>query len=174
MNEKTTRPAWFARREISPFTLDDDAVKEVLGKATHAVVSWVTKDCKPVSAVVVYVLIDGVITITSTTNRAKYHAWRRNPAACFCIWDPDNIGRQVTLRGQVEIVQSADLLRRFTETFLTQRNDGKPPSPERLATEIGKFDAPDRHMMQLHVEKVLTHDLTALFKAERDGTDVWS
>ncbi|MGE0667000.1 MAG: pyridoxamine 5'-phosphate oxidase family protein [Sphingomonadales bacterium] len=174
MNEKPARPAWFARREISPFVLEDSEVDEIIGKATHAVVSWVTKDSKPVSAVVVYVLVDGVITITSTTNRAKYHAWRRNPAACFCIWDPDNIGRQVTLRGRVEITQSPELLRRFTETFLSQRMGGKPPGEERLAEEIGKFDAPDRHMMQLHVEKVLTHDLTRLFKAERDGTDVWS
>ncbi len=174
MSEKPARPAWFARREIAPFTLDDAEVAEVLAKATHAVVSWVTRDSKPVSAVVVYVMVDGVITITSTTNRAKYHAWRRNPAASFCIWDPDNIGRQVTLRGTIEIIQSADLLRRFTEIFLTQRMGGTPPSPERLAAEIEKFDAPDRHMMQLHVEKVLTHDLTRLFKAERDGTDVWS
>lgn len=173
MSDTPTRPAWFARREISPFVLEDAEVDEILHKATHAVVSWVTKDSKPVSAVVVYVLVDGVITITSTTNRAKYHAWRRNPAASFCIWDPENIGRQVTLRGHVEIMQSAELLSRFTETFLAQRMGG-PPSPERLAAEIAKFDAPDRHMMQLHIEKVLTHDLTRLFKAERDGTDVWS
>ncbi len=172
MSEKSTRPAWFARREIAPFVLEDAEVAEVLGKATHAVVSWVTRDNKPVSAVVVYVLVDGVITITSTTNRAKYHAWRRNPAACFCIWDPENIGRQVTLRGQVEIMQSPELLSRFTEIFLTQRMGG-PPSPERLAAEIARFDAPDRHMMQLHVEKVLSHDLPSLLKAERDGTDVW-
>lgn len=173
MSDTPARPAWFARREISPFVLEDAEVDEILRKATHAVVSWVTKDSKPVSAVVVYVLVDGVITITSTTNRAKYHAWRRNPAASFCIWDPENIGRQVTLRGHVEIMQSAELLSRFTEIFLTQRMGG-PPSLERLAAEIAKFDAPDRHMMQLHVEKVLTHDLTRLFKAERDGTDVWS
>lgn len=172
MSENPARPAWFARREIAPFVLEDAEVERILGKAQNAVVSWVTKDNKPVSAVVVYVLVDGVITITSTTNRAKYHAWRRNPAACFCIWDPENIGRQVTLRGQVEIMQSPELLSRFTEIFLTQRMGG-PPSPERLAAEIAKFDAPDRHMMQLHVEKVLSHDLPSLLKAERDGTDVW-
>ena len=130
MSDTPARPAWFARREISPFVLEDAEVDEILRKATHTVVSWVTKDNKPVSAVVVYVLVDGVITITSTTNRAKYHAWRRNPAASFCIWDPENIGRQVTLRGHVEIMQSAELLSRFTEIFLTQRMGG-PPSPER-------------------------------------------
>jgi hypothetical protein len=30
-----------------------------------------------------------------------------------------------------------------------------------------KFDAPDRHMMQLTIEKTLTHDLNRLFAAEQ-------
>ena len=30
MSEKPARPAWFARREIAPFTLDDAEVAEVL------------------------------------------------------------------------------------------------------------------------------------------------
>ncbi len=174
MSDIPGRPAWFARREIAPFTLDDAAVDEIIGRATHAVVSWVTKDCKPVSAVMVYIVIDGVITITSTTNRAKYHAWRRNPAACFTIWDPESIGRQVTLRGEVDIVQDGELLRRFTEIFLTQRSGGEPPSEARLAEEIEKFNAPDRHMMQLRVDKVLTHDLHRLFEVEAQGLDVWN
>jgi hypothetical protein len=174
MNDKPNRPAWFARREISPFVLDDSAANELIGKASHAVVSWVTKDNQPVSAVMLYVLVDDVITVTSTTNRAKYHAWRRNPAASFCIWDPGSIGRQVTLRGQIKIKQDAELLHRFTEGFLTRIGGGTPPSAERLAAEIEKFDAPDRHMMQLHVEKVLSHDLNRLLEVEADGTDVWS
>ena len=174
MSDNNERPAWFARREIAPFTLDDDAVNDLVGRATHAVVSWVTKDNKPVSAVMLYVLIDGVITVTSTTNRAKYHAWSRNPAASFCIWDPKSIGRQVTLRGTIEIKQDAELLRKFTEAFLTRASDGEPPAPEVLEAEIEKFDAPDRHMMQLHVDKILSHDLHRLFQVERDGEDVWS
>ena len=70
MSEANERPAWFTRREIAPFTLDDDTVNEILGKAMHTVVAWVTKDNKPVSAVMTYQLIDGLITVTSTTNRA--------------------------------------------------------------------------------------------------------
>ena len=174
MSDNSTRPAWFTRRNIAPFTIEDSGVEEIINDATHAVVSWVTKDHKPASAVMLYMVIDGVITITSTTNRAKYHAWRRNPSACFCIWEPGNIGRQVTLRGAVTITQDADLLRKFTHAFLTMRGGGEAPSDERLAEEIEKFDAPDRHMMQLTVEKTLTHDLNQLFVAETTGEDVWS
>ena len=174
MTDNKERPAWFTRREISPFTLSDEAVEDILGRAMHAVASWVTRDNKPVSSVMTYMLIDGLITVTATTNRAKYHAWRRNPAACFCIWDPDSIGRQVTLRGLVEIIKSDDLLRRFPEAFLFKRNAGEAPSEEQLAAELAKFDAPDRHMMQLHADKVLTHDLHRLFEVETQGLDVWS
>ena len=53
------------------------------------------------------------------------------------------------------------------------RPGSKPPSEERLVKEIEKFDAPDRHMMQLTIEKTLTHDLNSLFAAETSGEDVW-
>ena len=139
LSNSTQRPAWFTRRNIAPFTLDDTEVNSIITSATHAVVSWVTKDSKPSSAVMLYMLIDGKITITSTTNRAKYHAWRRNPAASFCVWEPGNIGCQVTLRGSVSISQDADLLRRFTEAFLTMRGGGEAPSEERLLEEIEKL-----------------------------------
>ena len=172
-NDANERPSWFVRREIAPFTLGDDEVDDIINTAQHAVVSWVTKDHQPVQAVMLYVVLDGKITITSTTNRAKYHAWRRNPAASFCIWDPEQIGRQVTLRGRIEMLQSDDLLRRYTDGYLTRMRGGRPPKPEHLEAEIATFAAPDRHMMQLHVDKVLSHNLLRLLEAERDGTDVW-
>ena len=74
----------------------------------------------------------------------------------------------------MDIIKDDELLRHFTEEFLIKRNDGKPPTAERLAEELAKFDAPDRHMMQLRVDKILTHDLHKLFHTETHGTDVWS
>ncbi|MGK0476994.1 MAG: hypothetical protein ACJAQ9_000014 [Ilumatobacter sp.] len=168
------RPAWFVRRQISPFTLPPDVVNRIVGEASHAVVSWVTRDNEPVQAVMLYVVIEDLITVTSTTNRAKYHAWKRNPAASFCIWEPGEIGRQVTLRGQIEIVSDDDLLGRYVEGYLTRARGGRAPHPERLRTEIESFQAPDRHMMQLHVDKIVSHDLPRLMQVEKDGTDVWS
>ena len=108
---------WKLRREIKSFSLTDKEVDEIIHSASHTVVSWVTKSNEPVTAVMLYTVLDGKITVTSTTNRAKYHAWMRNPAASFCIWDPTNIGRQVTLRGRIEIFKvtrySNDILKPF-------------------------------------------------------------
>ena len=171
MTDDPDQPAWYRRREITPYTLDDDAIDEIINTASHAVVSWVTRSNEPVQAVMLYVVLDDLITVTSTTNRAKYHAWRRNPAASFCIWDPTDIGRQVTLRGQMEIGQDDELLARYTKGYLTRARGGRPPHPDRLAAEIETFAAPDRHMLQLHVERVVSHDLPALLEAEQADRD---
>lgn len=166
MTEEATDAVWQRRREIAPYTLSDEAIDEIVNTASHAVVSWVTRDNEPASAVMLYVVLDGLITVTSTTNRAKYHAWRRNPAAAFCIWDPETIGRQVTLRGRMEIFQSDDVLARYTEAYLTRARGGRAPHPDRLRSEIATFAAPDRHMMQLHLGRTVSHDLPALLAAE--------
>tara|TARA_Y100001960_G_C14445449_1_gene714679 strand:- start:227 stop:766 length:540 start_codon:yes stop_codon:yes gene_type:complete len=158
---------WELRREIKQYSLPDEDIDDIINTASHAVVSWVTKSNEPVTAVMLYVVLDGKITVTSTTNRAKYHAWMRNPAASFCIWDPSNIGRQVTLRGRIEILKSDELLERYTKSFLIRAFGGTPPSEERIKRELETFQAPDRHMMQLQVESTVSHDLPALLMAEK-------
>ena len=167
ISKSEIKKPWKLRREIKSFSLSDEEIEEIIENATHAVVSWVTKSNEPVTAIMLYTVLDGKITVTSTTNRAKYHSWRRNPSTAFCIWDPKNIGRQVTLRGEVNIFQSDELLERYTESFLTQVFGGTPPSKERLKRELETFQAPDRHMMQLYVKSVVSHDLPALLLAEK-------
>ena len=167
MENRTNSGAWETRRNISTFVLPDEEIDQLIENSSHAVVSWVTKSHEPVTAVMLYVIVDGLITVTSTTNRAKYHAWKRNPAASFCIWDSNDIGKQVTLRGEIEILKDDDLLYAYTKTFLTRAMGGTPPTKSRLDAELATFRAPDRHMMQLHVHSKLSHDLSALLEKEK-------
>ena len=159
---------WETRRNISSFILPESEISSIFSRGSHAVVSWVTKSNQPVTAVMLFAVVDGLITVTSTTNRAKYHAWRRNPSSSFCIWDPENIGKQITLRGNMKISQDDDLLREYTRYFLTRAMGGKAPSKERLERELATFLAPDRYMMQLLVDKTLSHDLDSLLQKERE------
>ena len=167
ISDSERQEPWKLRREIKSFSLSDEEVDEIVATASHAVVSWVTKSNEPVTAVMLYTVLDQTITVTSTTNRAQYHAWMRNPAASFCIWDPSDIGRQVTLRGRIEIFKSDAVLQQYTEAFLTRAFGGIPPSEERIKKELETFQAPDRHMMQLKVESIVSHDLPALLEAEK-------
>ena len=86
----------------------------------------------------------------------------------FCIWDPENIGKQITLRGTITISKDDDLLRKYTKSFLTRAMGGKEPSEDRVEKELATFLAPDRFMMQLNVEKTLSHNLDLLLQKERE------
>ena len=59
---------WELRREIKSFSLSEEEVDQIIHTASHAVVSWVTKSNEPVTAVMLYTVLDGKITVTSTTN----------------------------------------------------------------------------------------------------------
>lgn len=159
---------------IAPFTLSDDEVDDIVRRADLVVVSWVTRQSEPVTALLRYALLDGDIVVTSTTNRAKYHAWRRNPATSFTIWDPDDSGRVVTFRGHVEFLDDpdGDLVQRWTAAFLRQMFRAEVPQ-EVVDDQVPRMAAPDRHFMRLEVERTLTHDLNALLQAENEGLDVW-
>ena len=68
----------------------------------------------------------------------------------------------------MKITQDDDLLREYTKYFLTRAMGGREPSKERLEKELSTFLAPDRYMMQLLVDKTLSHDLDSLLQRERE------
>ena len=45
---------------------------------------------------------------------------------------------------------------------------GKEPSEDRVEKELATFLAPDRFMMQLNIEKTLSHNLDLLLQKERE------
>ncbi len=166
-------PVWWTRKWIGPYELDDEQIRSILETEHLAVVSWVTARSEPVTALVDYVYLDGFVTVTSTTNRAKFKAWSRNPAACFCIWNSKNTQQCVNLRGRVEIFQDEGFHRRWIRGLL-ENNLGTTDIPDELfESQFRLFDAPDRHYMRLHVEKVVSYDGGKLRRAEREGLDLW-
>ena len=132
------RPAWWSRKHIRPFQVDPDEADRIIQSAEMAAVSWVTAKAEPVTALLNYLFIDGHITITSTTNRSKYKAWSANPAACFCIWDPGDVEKQLTIRGEMEIFRTEEFHRRWIEAPSDSISRSICPSaPVRLAPARG-------------------------------------
>ena len=66
MENRTNSGAWETRRNISTFVLPDEEIDQLIENSSHAVVSWVTKSHEPVTAVMLYVIVNGLITVTST------------------------------------------------------------------------------------------------------------
>jgi nitroimidazol reductase NimA-like FMN-containing flavoprotein (pyridoxamine 5'-phosphate oxidase superfamily) len=169
-------PVWWARKYIKSFTeMDDERVEQLIATNHLAVFSWVTASNEPVTALLDYVYMDGKVQTMSTSNRAKYKAWSRNPAASVCIWNSANDQESVNLRGEIEIIHDRELLARHVRGVLANRL--KVPLdevPERLyESELRAFDAPDRAVMRLHVRKVVSFDGAKLWETERSGVDRW-
>jgi hypothetical protein len=163
------RPAYWSRQYTEPFTLDDDEARRIIETSDLAAVAWVTRSNEPVVSLIHYLWIDDYVTITTTPNRAKHRAWQRNPAASFCIWDPENPFKQVTLRGRLETFRTEEFHQRWVKGLVERRFSHG--DPER---EFAMFDSPDRRYHRLHIDRVLSYDGVKQYRAEKHGLDVWA
>lgn len=155
--DASTRPAWWTRQYIEGYTLDEDEAWRIVREARRAAVAWVTRTGEPVVAQMSYCWYDGHIWLTSTPNRAKYRAWRRNPAVSLSMFDPGDWFRQVTIRGRVTFFTDREAVHRFIRELITAGGQRELP-PEVYAREFARFDAPERAVMRVEVEKLLSYD----------------
>ena len=173
------KPSWWSRQYIEPFTWDEDAMWQCIKTRNFGAFSWVTKENGPVTALMSYIWMDdpaepqgGNIWITSTTNRHKFQAWRRNPQISICIWPADTTQQQVTLRGRVEMFRDPETHKRWITNFVNRpQNDHL--TDEQKAREYTTFDSPNRWYMKVHIERFRTYDGFKMRQAESEGIDVW-
>ena len=158
------RPAWWTRQYIQEYVLtEEEAWKIVADPPWKCVIAWVTHDCRPVVCEMAYAVIDGQILLTSTANRDKIKALRRNPAIAICFQGGGL--KQVTVRGRVEFSQEASLVRRWAEA--TVDAGGRPQSPEEREQEVARYMSPDRVVLRVEIEKIRSFDGAKMFRAER-------
>lgn len=160
------RPIWWTRQYIESFTLSEEEAWEIINSPPwYCVVAWVTRDCTPVACTMAYLVIDGKIVLTSTSNRDKIKAWRRNPAISICFQAKGL--KQVTVRGHVQLSDDHALLRRWVEAHVDSW--GRSMTPEEREREINRYESPDRLMIIVQVEKMRTFNGDRMFRAEQGG-----
>ncbi len=167
-----SRPPWWSRQYIEPFTLDDDELWRIIRTAGRAAVAWVTRDCQPVVAQLSYCWYDDHIWLTSTTNRHKYRAWLRNPGISLSITDPADWFRQVTIRGRVTIFDDREAVHRFIHELITAGGRRHVP-PETYTREFERFDSPHRKVMRVEIERIRSYDGRKMWAAEATNADPW-
>lgn len=174
MSEKSSpsaRPIWWSRQYIEPFTLtDEEAWQLITSPPWRCVIAWVTRDGQPVVAPMAYQVLDGKIMLTTTKQRDKVKAFRRNPAISLCFQDEKG-SKHVTVRGRVEFSDDPTLVRRWIAAYV--ESYGQQMSAEERQLEVARYDSPDRLILIIHVEKMRTFDREKMTRAEREGLDVW-
>ena len=167
------RPVWWSRHYIEPFVLEEDEIDDLIRNRRFAAVSWVTKTNEPVTALMSYVWMDDHIWVTSTTNRHKFQAWRRNPSICLCIWDADDTQKQVTVRGHVELIKDDEIHRRFIEELLRPRREANDWNDDEYQRQFSTFSSPDRWFVKVTIDRVRSFNGNKMRQAEDEGIDVW-
>ncbi len=182
---QSKRPIWWSRHDIRPFTLnDEEAWQLITSPPWRCVIAWVTRENQPVIAPMAYQVLDGKIMsrsprdlwiawgarLTTTKNRDKVKAFRRNPAISVCFQNAEG-SKHVTVRGYVEFSEDPELVRRWITSFV--ESYGSSLSAEEKQLEIARYSSPDRLILIVHVEKMRTFDREKMTRAERENQDVW-
>jgi len=162
-DSRLSRPLWWTRQYLSPYTLtDEEAWSIIQAPPWKCVAAWVTKDCKPVACEMSYAILDGQIVLTSTTNRDKVKALRRNPAISLCFSTPGL--KQVTVRGHVEISDNPARVRQWAEATVDLMPDSL--SAAAREREIQRYMSPDRLTLTVFVDRVRSFDGGRMFREE--------
>jgi hypothetical protein len=164
--EEQCRPVWWTRQYVDSYVLSEEEAWQIIQSPPwKCVVAWVTRDCQPVVCEMAYVILDDKIMLTSTENRDKVKAFRRNPAIALCFQGRGM--KQVTVRGRVELSNDPALVRRWAET--TVDAGGLNLSGPGREQEIQRYLSPDRLVLIVHVDKIRTFDGARMFREEQQS-----
>jgi hypothetical protein len=136
---------------------------EVIKAASGCTVTWVRRDGHPAAAYVQSVVLDGQIYITSTADRGKNIAWRRDPrtTAVFEL----ALKGGVTLLGRVAFEIDPALKRRVLDAMA----DGIGVQGELRERYLSHLNSPSREVIRIIAEKYVTIHTGRTFAAMTAG-----
>lgn len=104
--------------DLNAFRMSEADAWQVIDAAPGCVVTWVRRDGVALGVWVSHARLDGGLWVTTTNNRPKTRAWRRDPrlSACFAVPGTGS----VTVVGQVELTDDPTLRRRFLEALVVK------------------------------------------------------
>lgn len=138
--------------DLNPFRMDQATIDEVMREATGCTVTYVRKDGQPIGVWVSHAFLDGVLYVTTTGNRGKTSAWRRDPrmSATFEVGPKGS----VTAIGRVELIDDPELRHRF----LSALADRSGLTGEQRELWFKHMDTEGRLTGRVTVEKYVTFD----------------
>jgi hypothetical protein len=136
--------------DLDPFRMTPEETAEVIREAAGCMVTWSRRDGHPTGAYVQSVVLDGKIYVTSTADRGKNIAWRRDPRTAAVFEAPLKGG--VTVIGRVEFDDDPALRRRVFDGMA----DGVGVQGELRERYLSYIDTPSREVILIVPEKYVT------------------
>jgi hypothetical protein len=135
---------------LALFRLTEEETAQVITEAGGGTVTWLRRDGHPTAAYVQIEVIDGQIYTTSTNDRGKNKAWRRDPRTAW-VFDVPNKGG-VTAIGRVVFEADPALKMRV---YNAQADMGHLTGKKR-ENFIGHINTRGREVVRLVVDKYVT------------------
>ena len=135
---------------LALFRLTEEETAQVIKEAGGGTVTWLRRDGHPTGAYVQIEVVDGQIYTTSTNDRGKNKAWRRDPRTAW-VFDVPNKGG-VTAIGRVVFEEDPAVKMRV---YNTQADMGHLTGQKREKF-LGHINTRGREVMPLVVDKYVT------------------
>ena len=132
------------------FWLTEEETAQVITEAGGGTVTWLRRDGHPTAAYVQIEVVDGQIYTTSTNDRGKNKAWRRDPRTAW-VFDVPNKGG-VTAIGRVVFEEDPALKMRV---YNAQADMGHLTGKKREKF-IGHINTRGHEVVRLVVDKYVT------------------
>ena len=137
--------------DLSPFRLDKEGIDQVINEAAGCAVTWVAPNGRAMGVYVSHAVIDGEVWLTTTGNRSKTRAWKRDPRTAVVFGGPRG---SVTLLGSIDMNDDAVQRTRFLNALYDK--GGNPE--EGRAGFLKHMDSPGRFTGPVKAEKYITFD----------------
>lgn len=155
--------------DVSTFTLDSDAERELLGTQTECTFMWSTKEGEPVGVIMNFVEKDGRFWITCTRRRKRVAAVEARPRVAIAVTSRGtDIGRSLSLTYKGDaVVRDDDAVKAWFYPALAARV--RPESAAQQAAFVEHLDTPGRVVIEIVPTARIGFDAENMFKNSPAG-----
>lgn len=155
--------------DVSMFSLDNEAEKELLDKQTECTFMWTTRTGDPVGVIMNYVVRDDKFWVTCTRRRKRVPAVEARPRVAVAITSRGtDIGRSLALtyKGDARVLDDDDTKDWFYKALAAKV---RPDSDSQQAAFIDHLDSAGRVIIEIAPDTRIGFDSENMFKNSPAG-----
>jgi general stress protein 26 len=154
---------------VSGYTLDEDAERELIEAQNECTFMWSTKDGWPVGVIMSYVFHDGCFWLSVSSLRVRVQAVERDPRVSISITSkgaPTKTSRSLTYKGTCEVLSDQATIDWFLPALGARLRPGDEEA-QKLFVKLN--DTPNRRVLKVTPVKRIGYDGQKMRQATEDA-----
>lgn len=155
--------------DVTRYSLDDDAERELLKAQPECTFIWSNKEGHPVGVIMNYVFHDGRFWLTASNQRARVSAVRRDPRVSIAITSKGSaVGtrKSLTYKGRCVLHDDAETKAWFYPALAAAVRPGDAAA---AAAFVEHLDSPRRVILEIVPESRIGFDSTRMWRDTPDA-----